>query len=142
MNNSGFVQIDTDSKVKNILDILNKRCCGKIRPDILNSVAQRLNPSKQMKINVISMSEAKEKMKSKITTTIKKGTVENINIDWCKCVLGNAKIGRKVEVIEDGVDRIIEDIDTEIQALPLIMQVDNQDLGDIKLNSSQLFICL
>lgn len=142
MNNSGFVQIDSESKMRNILDILNKRCSGSIRPDVLHSVATRLNPNKQMTIEVVNASDAKTKMRSGVTTVVKKGVVESICTDWCRCVLGNANIGRRVEVIEDGIEKVIDDIDTEIVSLPLIMQVEKQNLGSIKLNSTTLYICL
>lgn len=142
MNNSGFVQIDDESKIRNILDILNKRCNGKIRHDILHSVTNRLNPSKQMTIEVVNTSEAKKKMRTGVTTIVNKGCVESINVNWCRCVLGNANIGKRVVIVEDGVERVMDDVDTDILSLPLIMQVESQDLDSIKLNTTILYICM
>ena len=52
MNNSSFTQIDDTTRVNNLVDVLDKRCRGFLKRDVLMSVVNRLDVKRQLVIEL------------------------------------------------------------------------------------------
>lgn len=142
MNNSGFSQIDNATKIRNLTDVIDKRCKGFIKPDVINSIVNRLDFRKQLKIDVVNKDVLMRQAVLSTETTVIDGCVCNVFIQWCRCLLGSIEFGRHDIVIDNGAVAVTHNSKPRIIAAPLIVLIEEQNLGDIEVASSRLIIYL
>ena len=142
MNNKNFTQLDDSIKARNLTDVLNKRCKGFIKPDVLSSVVNRLDFRKQIKIDIVSEDMMKQQAKTSTEIHITNGSITSVHVKWVRCLLGNVSFGSSRIVYEDGDEQVIESLPAEIISYPLIVQLEEQNLGDLDSTSSKLLIYL
>ena len=140
MNNIGFVTIDENTKRKNLADVLTKRCRGFLKPEVIRSVINRVDTRKQMKIDVLSREDILAQSVASTYMVINKGEIESVKSKWCRCLLGKIDFGKEVITNEDGIKKVISKEKANIVDYPLIVQVEEQDLGDIDSISTKILI--
>lgn len=123
--------IGTEDKKKNLSEVLSKRCHGLIKRDVIDSVVERLDCNKQMKIDLVSKSFMEQIAKKKTIVNLVDGKITGINVQWARCLLGGIKFGEEVVFIEDGEEIIKKSINASIKTNPTIIQLDEQCLGDL-----------
>ena len=140
MENLEFVKTDKTTREKNMVNILDKRCRGFIRYDVLMSVVQRLDLTRQMNIDVVNEVVFKIQAKTKTTIAFNNGEISNVCVQWAQCLLGDVRFGKEVVIVEDGSEIIQESVQPEIISYPAIVKIEEQYLGDIKPLSTRLLI--
>lgn len=140
MNNASFVSIDDKTRAQNLVDILEKRCHGFIKRDVLTAIVNRLDPKKQMVIDTVNESTFKIQAKVKSTITIQAGEIESVNLQWCRCIFGAVDFGREVITIDDGSEDVKTMSECKIVSHPAIVLIEEQTLGNIDCDSSRLII--
>lgn len=142
MTNSDFTQKTDKEKKDNLVKILYKRCNGCIRPDVLYSVINKIDIHKQMKVDVLNESVFTEQAKTVTEIIINSGDICKIHIQWCRCLLGKVNIGNSSIVYEDGNEKLINSVRTKVISKPSIVQIEEQNLGDVDYNTQRVIILL
>lgn len=142
MNNVGFTQIDEATKISNLTDVLYKRCRGFLKPDVVRSVVCRLDYNKQMNITNANEEAIRTQAKLKTKISITDGNVSGVDIQWGKCLLGRVEFGKELVTVENGSETIHENTDTVIVDAPLIIQLEEQELGSLDSKTTKILIYL
>lgn len=142
MNNSSFVLTDEQTKLKNLTDVLAKRCRGFVRYDVLMSVVNRLDPKKQMSVDVVNEMVFNQQAKTRTTIIFNNGVIDSVRLQWGRCLLGSIDFGTEVAMVEDGVETITSSTPVNIISTPVIVQLEEQMIGGIDSLSSRLLILI
>lgn len=140
MNNSNFVTTDEFTKVSNLVDVLYKRCRGFIKKEVLISVVNRLDLTKQMLIEIVNENEFKSKVKELAVIHFNNNDVYQVDVQWVRVLMGSVDIGR--EVIHSSKEEVISNLSepTSIITYPAIAIVENQTLGSADTTNKRLII--
>lgn len=140
MNNSNFVTTDEFTKVSNLVDVLYKRCRGFIKKEVLISVVNRLDLTKQMLIEIVNENEFKSKVKEMSVIHFNNNDVYQVDVQWVRVLMGSVDIGR--EVIHSSKEEVISNLNepTSIITYPAIAIVENQTLGSADTTNKRLII--
>ena len=142
MNNEQFMGRPELDKATSLADVLSKRCRGFLKPEVVEFVVSKLELRKQMHITVLTRDTMMAQAYMCNTIYIDKGVRTSAQMQSGRCLLGNVKFGKRVEVIEDGDKKVVEDIQPQIIQTPLIIQVDNQGIDCVKDDYSNVFILI
>ena len=93
-----------------------------------------------MKIDVLSREDILAQSVASTYMVINKGEIESVKSKWCRCLLGKIDFGKEVITNEDGIKKVISKEKANIVDYPLIVQVEEQDLGDIDSISTKILI--
>lgn len=140
MNNSNFVTTDEFTKVSNLVDVLYKRCRGFIKKEVLISVVNRLDLTKQMLIEIVNENEFKSKVKEMAVIHFNNNDVHQVDVQWVRVLMGSVDIGR--EVIHSSKEELVSVINepTSIITYPAIAIIENQTLGSADTINKRLII--
>ena len=140
MNNSSFVNTDDFTKVNNLVDVLYKRCRGFIKREVLISVVNRLDLTRQMSIEIVNENEFKEKVKEVTILKFCDNELNEVETKWVRFLIGSANVGK--EVIHSTKEETIYTVkeDTKIITHPAIAIVENQILGSADTTDRRLII--
>ena len=142
MNNSNFIQTDLETKKRTLTEVIHKRCKGFIKWEIIESIVERLDMHRQMKIDVVTEGVFIREVKAKTTIIIEDGNLENISMQLCRVLLGKLELGKEVVTIEDDEENVSIKQETQIINHPVIAQIEEQGLGELEPSSARIVIYL
>ena len=140
MNNSSFTQIDNQTKAMNLVDVLDKRCRGFLKRDVIMSVVNRLDIKRQLVIEVVNEAVFTQQVKARTTYCYNNGNIENVQVQWVRCLLGSVDVGKDIVESCDGIETKQISVPTKIITYPTIALLEEQNLGNANPISSRLLI--
>ena len=140
MNNSSFTQIDDFTRMNNLVDVLDKRCRGFLKRDVLMSVVNRLDLKRQMVIDVVNEVVFTSQAKTRTIYYLEDGVLSNVRVQWARSLIGSVDFGREVIESNNGLESISESTPTKIITYPAIVLLEEQALGDSNITSTKLMI--
>ena len=140
MTNSSFVQTDEQTRINNLVDVLDKRCRGFIKRDVLKSAVNRLDPRKQMVIDVVNEAVFKSQAKTRSIYQFNNGELINVQLQWARCLIGSVEFGMDVINMEDGAETVVSTEPTKIITSPAVVILEEQTLGNLDASSVRILI--
>lgn len=140
MTNASFTQTDEQTRVDNLVDVIDKRCRGFIKRDVLKSAVNRLDPRKQMIIDVVNETVFKSQAKTRSVYQFNNGVLGSVQLQWARCLIGSVALGSDIVNMEDGVENIVSTVPTEIITSPAMVVLEEQPLGNFDTSSTRVLI--
>ena len=140
MNNSSFTQTDEQTRLNNLIDVLDKRCRGFLKRDVLMSVVNRLDLKKQMVIDVVNEAVFNTQAKTRSVYYFNDGQLDNVQLQWARCLIGSVEFGHEVVNMENGNENITKSQPTKIITYPAIVLLEEQVLGNVDTTATRLLI--
>ena len=140
MTNAEFMSADLETRKNNIKDTLAKKSKNMIAPEVLDMVVDKIDLKRLKFITLTTEKQLIETVKPTTTIYLENGAKTNVKITWVRTLLGRLDLGSKLVINDDGEEVVKHNKPTTIVQTPVIVQVEEQQIGDLDSNSTQIYI--
>lgn len=140
MTNAEFMSADMETRKSNLKDALAKKSKNMIAPEVLDIVVDKIDLKRQKFITLTTEKQLIETVKPTTTIYLENGVKTNVKMTWVRTLLGRLDLGSKLVINDDGEEVVKSNKPTRIIQTPVIVQVEEQQIGDLDSNSTQILL--